>query len=164
MDQAKKALAGEEKKNLREGGHMPKRVGWLWVVGIFGLSAAAVAQTPPPSTASTRFDGTYAFISSTKLNAAYTKESGRMGQCNDRIAGPLTIVYGHARYTGFGLRRTVEFEGTVSGKGELAMRSVGDTPNFEIATTGRIDGNGTIRGRQRGSICNYDFTWRKGST
>jgi hypothetical protein len=100
---------------------MQKHVGWLGIVGFFGLLYAADAQTTLPSTGGTQFDGAYAFVSSTKLNETYTKESGRMGQCNDRIAGPLTIVHGHARYSGFGLRRTVEFEGTASAKGELAM-------------------------------------------
>ena len=30
---------------------MQKRIGWLSVVGFFGLLAAANAQTPPPATA-----------------------------------------------------------------------------------------------------------------
>jgi hypothetical protein len=45
-----------------------KRFGWLWVVGIFGCSAVAMAQTPPASTAGTRFDGMYAFVSSRVLS------------------------------------------------------------------------------------------------
>src|SRR5271166_5967962 len=44
--------------------HVQKRVGWLWIVGIFGFSAAAIAQAPSSSTAGTKFDGTYAFVSS----------------------------------------------------------------------------------------------------
>ena len=30
---------------------MQKNIGWLWVVGFFGLLAAANAQTPPPTAA-----------------------------------------------------------------------------------------------------------------
>jgi hypothetical protein len=79
----------------------------LWVVGIFGYSAVAMAQMPPASTAGTRFDGTYTFVSSTKPN-----ETGRMGQCPNRRPGPLTIANAQARFR-YGRQREFEAEGTV---------------------------------------------------
>jgi hypothetical protein len=136
----------------------------LWVFGILGYSAAAMAQTPPASTADTKFDGTYAFLSSTKLDETYTTRSGRMGQCADRIAGPITIVNGQARYSGSGRLRSREFEGMVGSQGELAMRAnvpaAGDSV-IGITLYGRIDGNGTVTARQSGSSCSYDFVWQK---
>jgi hypothetical protein len=143
-----------------------KRIGWLWVVAVLGFSAAAIAQTPPPSTGGTRFDGRYAFFSSTKLNETYTTRSGQMGQCADRIAGPLTIMKGQARYSGSGRMRSREFEGTVGSQGELAMRAnvpaAGDSI-IELTLYGRIDGKGTVTARQRGASCSYDFVWKKES-
>ena len=44
---------------------MPKGTGWLSLLGFFGLVSAAGAQAPSSPTASTQFDGTYAFVSST---------------------------------------------------------------------------------------------------
>jgi hypothetical protein len=143
---------------------MRRNIGWLWVFGILGYSAAAMAQTSPASTAGTKFDGTYSFLSSTKLNETYTTRSGRMGQCADRIAGPITIVNGQARYSGSGLRVSREFEGNVGSQGELAMRSNALGPwgnNLEITLYGRIDGNGTVTARQSGFSCSYDFVWQK---
>jgi hypothetical protein len=49
-----------------EGGHMRRNLGWLWIVGFFGLLASANAQTASPPTTTTQFDGTYAFVSATK--------------------------------------------------------------------------------------------------
>jgi hypothetical protein len=37
---------------------MHKGIGWLWMVGFFGLLAAAAAQTAPASTSGAAFDGT----------------------------------------------------------------------------------------------------------
>jgi hypothetical protein len=47
---------------------MQKHFVWLWLVGFFGLVVAADAQTPSSSAANTQFDGTYAFVSSTRVN------------------------------------------------------------------------------------------------
>jgi hypothetical protein len=138
---------------------MHKVIGWL--VGIFCFSAGAIAQTPSASTAGTRFDGTYAFVSSTKVNETYSTLSGQMGQCSDRVAGPLTIVNGQARYSGFGRRSPVEFEGMVGLQGELAMRSVSHGVQYEINISGRVDSIGSARARQNGYICSYDFVWQK---
>jgi len=45
--------------------NMAKNIGWLGIVGSFGLVAAAEAQTPALSTTTTAFDGTYTLVSST---------------------------------------------------------------------------------------------------
>ena len=123
---------------------MQKRVGWLWIVGIFGFSAAAIAQAPSSSTAGTKFDGTYAFVSSTKVNETYmTTGTAHIKRCRDLLPrSPLTIVDGHARYD---LQ-----EGTVGSQGELATRYLPTLGNkdwlpSEIITRGRIDGNGSPR-------------------
>jgi hypothetical protein len=143
-----------------------KSIGGLWIVGIFGFSAAAIAQTPPPPTAGTRFDGTYAFVSATKVNKTYTTRSGRLGQCGSiRQAEPLTIANGQARFN-YGRQRTLELEGTVGSQGELAMRLVPTsgkkgTPGIERVVRGRIDGAGTVTARDIGPACDYDFVWRK---
>jgi len=144
-----------------------KRVDLLWIVGILGFSAAAMAQTPPASTAGTRFDGTYAFVSATKVNETYTRTSGRMGQCPTRRPGPLTIANGQAGFR-YGRQREFEIEGTVGSQGELAMRLLPTpgnktTTGIESTVTGRIDGNGTVTARQISRFCNYDLTWRKQS-
>jgi hypothetical protein len=47
---------------------MQKHVGLICLGGFFRLVAAADAQTASPPAASTQFDGTYAFVSSTKMN------------------------------------------------------------------------------------------------
>lgn len=138
---------------------MPKRVGWLWVVGIFGLSAAANAQILSPSTPPvTAFDGTYAFVSSAKVNETYswTETHSGSGRCPDlRPRGPLTIVNGHARYN---LQ-----EGTVGPQGELVMRALilHSGGHSEIMTFGRIDGNGTVRARRIAYNCSHDLIWQK---
>jgi hypothetical protein len=110
---------GDEERDAYPAGkgkHMQKHVVWLWAVGFFGLLAAADAQTPSPPAATTEFDGTYAFVSSAKVNETYYAwGSTRIGQCGDLSPrGPLTIVNGHARYN--------RQEGTVGPQGELRMR------------------------------------------
>jgi hypothetical protein len=132
-------------------------------VGFFGLVATADAQTPSSSTAGAPFDGTYQLVSSAKVNKTYTTRKGQMGQCANRIAGPLTIVQGQARYTS---ATGYQVEGTVGSQGELATRSsapptLGGSQPIETSVYGRIDGTGTVRVRQRSNLCSYDFFWRK---
>ena len=81
---------------------MRKWIGWLWIVGLFGLVAAAGAQTPSPPAATTQFDGTYAFVSATKVSETYTTgATEHIIRCGDYTAGgPLTIVNGRAYYEG----------------------------------------------------------------
>jgi hypothetical protein len=91
---------------------MIKSNGWLGIGGIFSLFATARAQTLSSPTASTESDGTYALVSSTKVN-----ETNLNGiQCPEGRAGSLTIINGQARYPAF--------EGTAGSEGELIMRHV----------------------------------------
>jgi hypothetical protein len=142
---------------------MRRQIGLLWIVGFFGLLAAADAQTPSSSSAGAPLDGIYRFVSSAKVNKTYVTRGGKMGECPDRAAGPLTIAQGQARYTSATGR---QLEGTVGSQGELAMRflappdSNGYRP-IELTVSGRIDGTGTVRARQRSNSCSYDFTWQK---
>lgn len=143
---------------------MQKSIGWLWIVGFFGLIAAAVAQTAAPSAGGAQFDGTYVLVSSAKVNQIYTARGGQLGQCPDRSAGPLTIAQGQASYiSATGNRLT----GTVGPQGELAMRSI-TPPNsgggyrpVEINVNGRIEASGYVRARQIGNSCSYDFLWQR---
>jgi hypothetical protein len=142
---------------------MRRHIGLLSVAGFFGLLAAANAQTTPPSTAGSTFDGRYRFVSSAKVNATYTTRKGQAGICPDRNAGPLTIVRGRARYTsatGYRLR------GTVGPNGELVMRSIAPATNggsqpIEINVSGNIDPSGAAHARQTSYSCSYDFVWQK---
>jgi hypothetical protein len=143
---------------------MQKNIGWLWVVGFFGLLAAADAQTPPPSAAGTQFDGTYRPVSSALVNTTYTTRKGQTGPCPNRRAGPLHILNGQAHYTtatGFRVR------GTVGPQGELAMRAIGPSSwanqPIDLSVSGTVDGSGTARVRQLSHSCSYDFVWQKAS-
>ena len=80
---------------------MQKHVGWLLMLGLFGFVVAADAQTASPPAATTQFDGTYAFVSSTRVIETYTVTgSNRVGQCGKmRRVRPLTIVNGQARFS-----------------------------------------------------------------
>jgi len=135
------------------------------LVGFFGLAVAADAQTPLSQTAGPQFDGTYPFVSSTKLTQMFTvSQTGRMNPCPDWTAGPLTIVRGQARVSSASSSDVhADFDGTVVSQGELAMKSV--TPAYDAPAerrlNGRIDGTGTVRARLTGHYCTYDFVWRK---
>jgi hypothetical protein len=140
-------------------------VGLLTIVGFFSLLAGAKAQAPSPAAPGTAFDGKYRLVSSAKANATYVTRSGRMGQCPDRVAGPLTIKNGLARYTA---ATGYRLKGTVGSQGELAMRvlappntsNAGSHP-IDIIVTGSIDGTGTVRARQSSNSCSYDFVWQR---
>jgi hypothetical protein len=143
---------------------MQKRIGWLSVVGFFGLLAFAEAQAPPPATPGNAFDGTYRPVSSTNVNATYTTRKGQTGPCPNRRAGPLHIVNGQARYTtatGYRVR------GTVGPQGELAMRAVAPSSwasqPIDLSVNGTVDAAGTARVRQLSHSCSYDFVWQKGT-
>jgi hypothetical protein len=105
---------------------MTKNIGWLAIVGFFSLLAAAEAETPAPSTATTAFDGTYTPVSSTPVNYRsgangdpYTKA---VFQCPEVRAAPLTIERGQARISNATTGN--QFAGTVGPQGELAMRLI----------------------------------------
>ena len=142
---------------------MRRQIGLLWIVGFFGLVAAADAQTPS-STAAAPFDGKYRFVSSARVNQTYISRKGVMAQCPSRIPGSLTIAQGRARYTsGSGYR----LRGTVGPQGELEMRaeepSKWGTQPIDISVSGTIDGSGTVHVRQLSHSCSYDFVWQKAS-
>ena len=152
--------------------HMQKAIGFVWIVGSFGCVAAANAQTASPPAASTQFDGTYGFVSATKLTETYaTRGSHRVGQCGDYTGRPLTIANGQARYPGRGRLTAAGFEGTVGPQGELAMRlaatpatrGAGASPGVEIIINGKIDSNGAVHARQMSYGCSYDLIWQKQS-
>lgn len=141
---------------------MRKRVGWLWLVFFFVPLAAANAQTPSPSPPVTKFDGTYAFVSVTKVNETYTDTVGRTKPCGNLAPRTsLTIENGHAR---FNLQ-----EGTVASRGEFRTRNTspgpvghgGYIPGWEIIAVGRVDENGTVRARWANYDCSYDLVWQK---
>jgi hypothetical protein len=151
---------------------MQKHIGRWWIVGLFGLLAAANAQTSSPSVGNTQFDGTYAFVFGAVVNeTSYTTGTNRVGRGYYPKTGSLTNVNGHARYSGPGLVSSAGLEGTVGSHGELTMRRGaepegrhgGISPDVEMMTVGRIDGSGTIRARQIGYNCGYDFMWQKAS-
>lgn len=146
---------------------MRKRVGWVWIVGICGFSAAAAAQSPSPPTATTQFDGIYAFVSGTNVNKTFVSiATEHIFRCNKlRRGGALVIANGQARYSG-ALRN---FEGTVGLEGELTMRAppepsgrcAGCSPGTERMMVGRVESNGTVHARQTRSHCSWDLTWNK---
>jgi hypothetical protein len=113
---------------------MGKSIGWLWLAGFFGLAVAADAQTLLSHTAGSQFDGTYPFVSSTKLTEMFTvSETGRMRPCPDWTAGPLTIARGQARVSSASSSAVhADFEGTVGSQGELAMQSVNPAYNAPV--------------------------------
>jgi hypothetical protein len=133
---------------------MTKSIGWLAIGGIFSFVSAAGAQTLPLSTATTAFDGTYAFVSSTQA----PPENAR---CGNRIGGPLVVVQGRAEFTN--LLGHSHIEGTIGSQGELAMRAqlIAHAEAFDVFANGRIDRDGTVRVRMTGPGCSYDVVWQK---
>ncbi len=146
---------------------MSKIIGALWVIGFFGLLAAANAQTPAPSAGATAFDGTYALVSAASVNQTYTSRNGQLGQCPYRKPGPLHIENGKVRYT---TASGDKLRGTVGPQGQLEMRilmptnssNAGSRP-VEVNLTGGIDANGMVHARQIGNSCSYDYVWQKRS-
>jgi hypothetical protein len=141
---------------------MQKHIGWVWVVGFFGSLAAANAQAPRPAATGSPYDGTYRLVSSANVNATYTTRKGQTAPCPPRRAGPLHIVNGQARYTsatGYRVR------GTAGPQGELQLRAEGPskwgTQPIDINVNGSVDNAGTVRVRQLGHSCSYDFVWQK---
>jgi hypothetical protein len=140
---------------------MRMRIGLLSIVGFFGLIAAVDAQTPPAPTAVAAFDGTYRLVSATKVNQMYTSRKGDMAPCPDRTPGPLTIAQGQGRYT---TQTGYELQGPVGPNGELELRvmAVGGSRPMEMrAAAAEIESTGTVRARQIGGACSYDFVWQK---
>ncbi|HEY3910297.1 MAG TPA: hypothetical protein VGM07_10440 [Stellaceae bacterium] len=143
---------------------MKKGICLLSAIGFFGLLASGHAQTPPAATAAGQFDGTYAFVSAAKANQTYTTRGGRLFQCPELSAGPLTIAQGRASYT---TATGHQLTGTVGPQGQLAMGSMaapssgGGYRPVETNVSGRIEASGYARARQIGNSCSYDFLWQK---
>lgn len=143
---------------------MQKTIGWLSRIGILGFSAAAIAQTQPAQPLVTKYDGTYAFVSSAKVEETYMTATGRMGRCPDeKISRTAAIIILNGQARRYSLAGLVTFEGTVGPQGEMTMRS--DTPrafgHTLRITHGTIDGAGMIRAREIGGGCSFDLIWRK---
>jgi hypothetical protein len=138
---------------------MRRYPGLLSIAGIFAVASTALAQAPAPPAAGTPFDGTYGFVSATKLSETFVGEGGRVRTCPDIKGGPLTIEKGQARY--------FRLTGTVGPRGDVALRaSLPPTGKrggiaYEVTLTGSIDSHGTVRARRSGYGCNYDFVWQK---
>lgn len=150
----------------------------IWALCFVTLAGCTVAEAPAPAPIAAPapalapvaavpggggVDGTYAFVSSTKLNATYRTRGGLMGTCGERTTGPLTISRGQAQYT---TETGVRLTGTVGPQGELALRAL-QTPGpngfqpLDIIVSGNVAADGTARVRQTANSCSYEFTWRK---
>jgi hypothetical protein len=138
---------------------MQKNIGLTLIVVFLIPFAATNAQTPAPETAATKFDGTYAMVSATKLNETYASTgcyTNTIGQCRDFNRSPLVITSGQVHYR--------NWTGTVGPQGELSMRrthAVRDFCQGEPTMVGSIDGAGTARARRTGYWCSYDVVWQK---
>lgn len=138
---------------------MRSQIGLLSIVGVFGLLAAAAAQTPSPPPAGASFDGTYQLVSSTKANQTYTTRGGQMGHCPDRTPGPLTIEHGRLQ---FNSESGHPFAGMVNSQGEFAIR-IAEANASEMHVSGKVDASRTIHAHQRGNSCSYYYVWQKRS-
>jgi hypothetical protein len=138
--------------------NMTKSIGWLAIGGIFSFVAASEAQTQALLTATTAFDGSYAFVSATLVQPVVHP------QCTDsyNIGGPLVAAQGRAEFTNL-LGHHSHFEGTIGSQGELMMRASAISPQEinDIFVNGRIDRDGTVRARMTGRLCSYDVVWQK---
>jgi hypothetical protein len=130
---------------------MTKSIGWLAIGGIFSFVAAAEAQTQALSTATTAFDGTYAFVSATLAPPVNAR-------CGNQVGGPLVVAQGRAEFTNL-LGAHSHFEGTIGSQGELVMRAA--AIGYDVIANGRIDRDGTVRVRMIGSECSIDVVWQK---
>ena len=143
---------------------MRKSITLLSAIGSFGWIVAGNAQTPPAAIAAAALDGTYAFVSATQVNRSYTTRGGRLFQCPELKAGPLTIAQGRASYT---TDTGHQLTGTVGPQGQLSLGSVqppssgGGYRPVETNVSGSVAANGYARARQMGNSCSYDFLWQR---
>jgi hypothetical protein len=136
---------------------MRNNTGLSLIVVLLASFSAANAQTVSPAGTVTKFDGTYDFVSATKLNESFRNYVGRLERCADYKGTPLTIVNGQVRF--------FTWTGTVGPQGELTMHvtlAPFKGPVIQDRTiTGEIDNTGTIHARCSTRYCQYDVIWRK---
>jgi hypothetical protein len=128
---------------------MRMKVGAMAIAGFLGLLAPAEAQIA--------FDGTYQLASSTKVNDSFVSRRGDMGFCPDRRPGPLTISNGMVHYT---TETGRNLSGLVRPNGDFEINFV-EADGTSPLRVGGIINNGTVRVRQMGNSCSYDFVWQK---
>jgi len=141
---------------------MQKHLAWLPVAGLFGVLAAANAQTLPATAGGGSYGGNYRLVSSANVNTTYTTRKGQTAPCPSRRAGPLHITSGQARYT---TATGLKVRGTVGPQGELAMQaeapSKWGTQPIDLSVNGKVDASGSAHVRQLSHSCSYDFVWQK---
>jgi hypothetical protein len=116
----------------------------LVAIAVLLPSIPAAAQSPTPTT--TALDGTYFGVSRTFEEEAINGGKTWARYCLQYGPGTLSIVNGIAK--------AGKLEGSISPQGVLIMRSFWD--RFD----GRIDSQGTVRGRSTG-VCSYQWVWQK---
>ena len=122
------------------------------------LSRAKGAMSLRNTPATEKFDGTYAFISSTQLYATFKHGTG---QCGSVTASELTIVDGKVRFfAGNGGVNGVA-EGAVDARGQLTTISSNPFSGTTITGYGQVNGDGSISLRSTGWFCDQDFVWKK---
>ena|ERR1044072_5182579 len=126
--------------------------GVLTIAGFLGLLAPAQAQV--------FFDGTYQLTSSTKVSDTFVSRKGDTGICPDRRPGPLTIVNGLVRYT---TETGRNLSGLLRPNGDFEINFVEPDGSSPLRVGGIVESNGTVRVRQLGNSCSYDFVWQKQS-
>jgi hypothetical protein len=122
------------------------------MAGFLGLLAAAEAASP--------FDGSYQLYSSTRVNQTFVSHGGDMGYCPERRPSPLIVAEGRARYT---TETGRHIEASLAPNGGFETRSADVDGTGALRVVGAIDGSGTVRVRQVGNACSYDFVWQKQS-
>ena len=141
---------------------MQKQLAWLPVAGLFGVLAAANAQTALAAAGGGSYDGNYRLVSSANVDTTYTTRKGQTAPCPSRRAGPLHITSGQARYT---TATGLKVRGTVGPQGELAMQaeapSKWGTQPIDLSVNGTVDASGTAHVRPLSHSCSYDFVWQK---
>jgi hypothetical protein len=83
-----------------------------------------------------------------------------MGFCPDRRPSPLTVMDGRVRYT---TDTGINLEASVEPNGQFEIRFVAADGSSPLRALGAIDGSLTVRVRQMGNSCSYDFVWQKQS-
>ena len=138
---------------------MAQKSSWLLPLGVIGFLFTPISTIATAQTAGL-FDGTYALVSSAKLNPTYVSRGGDMGYCPESTPGPLSVSQGRVWYVSSSGRQLI---GAVGQQGEFSIRVVEprDSRPFEMDVNGTIDPTGRAIARQRGNSCSYDLFWQK---